>query len=494
MKISIKNKLLMCFTALILVSIIAQNTFNLFFADSLYATYKKQYMEQTFYEIKSAYDGNIDSLVTVIENIEDVHNIQIEISSQEEILYTTYMEQTSITLSDMNNWKNNDSISDEGNEDTSLEEYKLYEGTPQAEIMQRGNNEEILSLTGSFGFEEEIIYVNMMLPIASLENSVNFFTNINAIIGVIIFLVGMLIASTVSKSITKPIEKIEKITYKLSNLEFDEYIIENNTTKEIESLACSINRMSKELSGKIEDLNLANEKLHQDVENQMRLEQMRKEFVANVSHEMKTPLAILQFYCENLKSDISGIDKEYYYDTIIEETKRMDEMVKSMLDISSLEHGLAQIHLEEMDLGKTLKRTVMKLQPLLVKFEIIMNIEHEFIIWGDYRYLEQAIKNYITNAASHTSEGSCIRISLVKEDTFAKVCVYNEGEQIQEEQKERIWESFYKSDQARVRMANTNVGLGLYIVKSIIENHNGTYGVSNIENGVEFSFSIPIVE
>lgn len=496
MKITIKNKLLLCFTALIILSVVVQLIFNLFFADKLYAMYKEQYMERSFYEIEENYSGDVDDIMDVIGDMEDTHNIHLMISSGNEVIYATYMDM--MEEAGHNGLEDNSGVtrlSTEDHYENGVNDPEEYANVPQEREMMVGTNtEEILNLSGSFEYQEETINVTMTLPIASLENSVNFFTNSYAIISLFILVMGVIISSRVARSITKPIEKVEKISYKLSNLEFDEYISEDNATREVDSLARSVNRMSQELKSKIEDLNDANNKLQQDVEYRMRLEQMRKEFVANVSHEMKTPLAVLQFYCENLRSDIEGIDKEYYYETIIEEIRRMDEMVKSMLEISSLENGVSKMEMEEMSLSELVEYTTTKLQPLLTKVQVMIMIEPDIMIQGNFQYLEHAIKNYLTNASSHTSDGECVEVSLVRVGTFARFSVYNDGVLIEPDQLERIWESFYKSDKARVREANTNVGLGLYIVKCIIENHKGSYGVENKENGVEFFFEIPIVE
>lgn len=495
MKITIKNKLLLSFTALILLSLITQLIFNLFFADTLYTMYKKHYMENSFYAIQDTYDGNKDTLIELASDMEDMHNIQLLIESDDEILYGTF-------IAAYEDEFENEDLEDEveSSMDTPRRQ-GLLPNEPNTsanlpngnEMFNGGNAEDMLELSGTFEYEGETIFVNMKLPSASLHNSASFFTNSNAIISIFIFILGVIIASRVAKSITKPIEKVEKISSNLANLEFHEYASEDNATREVDSLARSINSMSKELKYRIDELNKVNEKLQQDVEHQMQLEQMRREFVANVSHEMKTPLAILQFYCENLKSDIAGIDKAYYYDTIIEETNRMDEMVKSMLDISSLENGLSKMNVEELDFSQVAEHTVAKLQPLLLKFKVEIQIEPDLIVNGDSRYLEQAIKNYVTNAVSHTVEEGMIQVVLTLEGGLAKFSVYNEGSAIDEAHIERIWESFYKSDKARVREANTNVGLGLYIVKCIIDNHQGRYGVSNVRNGVEFYFEVPII-
>ncbi len=505
MKITIKNKLLLSFVALILVSLSIQLIFSYFFADKLYTVYKKQYMETGFYEIKEAYDGSIESIEELISDMEETHSIQLIIGNDDTVMYATYM--GTMEFSDIGFDEEVERERENGEERNGERPTDMMSMANQAGIEQEGyvaapkanqtmmpeNSEEILSLAGNFDYDGVTIYVNMTLPVASLQNSASFFTNANAVIAFFVLIFAIFVASRFAKSITKPIMKVEKISSNLANLIFDEYVSEDNATREVDSLARSINQMSKELKSKIDDLNLANEKLQQDVEYQMQIEQMRREFIANVSHEMKTPLAILQFYCENLKSDIEGIDKTYYYDTIIEETNRMNDMVKSMLDISSLENGLSKMHMEEIDFSKVVEHTVTKLEPLLAKFKLVVEIEKNIMIQGDAQYLEQAIKNYITNAVSHTAEEKEIRVRLIKEESFAKITVYNEGESIKESHIERIWESFYKSDQARVREANTNVGLGLYIVKCIVENHSGFYGVQNRDNGVEFEFKIPFI-
>lgn len=481
MKITIRNKLLMYFGLIIVIMGLSQLIFNFCFANSLYTGYKMKYMEDTFYDLQNSYDGTIESIEEVLNDIEDTQSVQIVMYTEEEFIYMTPNEYVpySAPVYTMNQ--------------VQPEIFPMENEPSAAKLREPSEQEEVLNLSGTIEFEDEVIYVKMNIAIASIESSVSFFSNSSLAIAIIMFIVGIFLSIRISRSITKPIEDIEKISYNMSNLQFDECASETSNTKELDSLAHSINRMSQELSSRIEALNLANEKLQKDVDYQIQIEQMRREFVANVSHEMKTPLAILQFYCENLKSDIAGIDKTYYYDTIIEETNRMNEMVKSMLDISSLENGLSKMEFEETDLSVLTLRTVEKLRPMLSAQQVEVDVEDQLIVNGDRCYLEQVLKNYITNAVSHTGEGKQIIIKMNKNNGNARISVYNEGKQIEESQLERIWESFYKSDKSRVRVDHTNVGLGLYIVKCIAENHSGLYGVMNKEDGVEFYLELPLV-
>ncbi len=504
MKLSIKSKLLMSFGILIGLVVFSQVIFNIFFANQWYRQYKMEYMESVFYEIKETYNGDIEYITEIATEMEEAQNIRVLIYCDDEVLYVSqddYFEEDRHPVEEPNLGENDfvfsetDSV-EEQEVGSSGRPNRIEEGGLFAKafpIRFGGQSEDDLNLSGEFEYEDSTILIIMSLPIASIESSVSFFTNSNIVIACLVLVFGMVITMIVAQSITKPIREIEKTSCKLANLEFGESASETSNIKEIASLGRSINLMSRELCAQMEELNLMNERLQQDVDYQKQMEQMRREFIANVSHEMKTPLAILQFYCANLKSDIEGLDKEYYYDTIIEETQRMDEMVKSLLDISFLENGLSKMDFEEIDFSEVAEHTVEKLEPLLKDYQLETEIEQGLKVSGDSKFLEQAMKNYITNAASHTDIGKKIRVSMKKDEETAMFSVYNEGSYIEDKQMERIWESFYKSDESRVRTINTNVGLGLYIVKSIMENHNGTYGVENKSYGVEFRFAVPLL-
>lgn len=503
MKLSIKSKLLISFGILIGLMVFSQVIFNIFFADQWYKQYKMDYMESVFYEIKETYNGDVEYITEVANEMEESQSIRMIVFCDDEVLYVTQdgyfaedrhsVEESDLGEGDFVFSETNLGEEQEGDFTGRLEQTEkgiLAAGFPMG---GNGQTADALNLSGQFEYEDADILIIMSLPIASIESSVRFFTNSNMVIACVVLLFGVFIAIIVAQSITKPIREIEKTSCKLANLEFGESASETSNIKEIASLGRSINRMSRELCAQMEELNLMNGRLQQDVDYQKQMEQMRKEFIANVSHEMKTPLAILQFYSANLKSDIEGLDKEYYYDTIIEETQRMDEMVKSLLDISFLENGLSKMDFEEMDFSEVAEHTVEKLEPLLKEYQLEIEIDQGLKVSGDSKFLEQAMKNYITNAASHTDIGKKIRISLKKDEDMVLFSVYNEGSYIEEKQMERIWESFYKLDESRVRTDNTNVGLGLHIVKSIMENHDGTYGVENKSFGVEFRFALSLL-
>ena len=352
--------------------------------------------------------------------------------------------------------------------------------------------DEMLLLLGKFSYDGSERYVSLWSSVESIDSSIQMFTGISAVIACAVLIIGLLIAYFVAKSMTRPIKNIENVSKKIAELDFEERADENVRTPELLSLAQSVNSMSEHLQLTIDNLKLANSKLSADIDNQKRIEKMRREFIANVSHEMKTPLCLLQMYSENLKNNIDGIDKDYYCQTIVEETARLDEMVKSMLDISSIENGLSALKFDEINLSELCKYTISKMSIMFEAMNFSYEIADNITVLGDDHYLEQAIKNYLTNAASYTENGKKINVTLKADDGNAVFTVFNEGSRIDEEKLPYIWDSFYKTDEARVRKDSVHAGLGLYIVKTVIDKLGGSCNVKNEDDGVSFSFSLPI--
>ena len=479
MKITIRNKLLAGFIGLIIMIVISQLVFNLFFAKVYYTNEKEKAMATAFTDFKTNYDGTIESIINSANKYEDHHNIIIHIFSGEEHLY---------------NSEENFPFSKDPKRNSLAKglENAVYLENPRVNTRNNDQQRSFMSLFGKFDFESEEIFVSMSLPTASIDSSVAIFTKSSTMILSVFLFVGIIVSFIIAKSITKPIEDIEKITLKLSKLDFSDKTDETVKTKEIASLASNINIMSSQLEGSISSLNQANKKLKKDVDYQKQIEQMRREFVANVSHEMKTPLALLQLYSENLKNNIENIDRDYYCETIIEETEYLNKMVKSMLDISAIESGVSRLLIEEFNLSQLCTSFVDKMRPMLEPFKVNLVINEEVNINADPKLIEQVMRNYLTNAITHTAKGDEIKIELSRINNKAIFSVYNQGEQITKEHQENIWNSFYKSDKARVRTTTGNVGLGLYIVKTIIEKHSGNYYVENKDNGVSFSFALEL--
>jgi signal transduction histidine kinase len=284
-----------------------------------------------------------------------------------------------------------------------------------------------------------------------------------------------------ARNFSRPIQNITEVARNVALMNFKVRAEENLSTTELRDLSYSINLMADNLKKLISDLQTSNEKLQADFDKQIRLDKMRREFVANVSHELKSPLHLLLMYTENLKNNVDNIDKDYYCNTIIEETNRLNDMVKSLLDLSAIENGLEKMRKETLNLSELSENVISKSNLLFQKATVSASIEKDIFVEGDSRYMEQVIKNYFANAVAHTPENGRILITLMQKENDAIFSVFNEGSTIAEEDILHIWESFYKTDKARTREDETHVGLGLYIVKSIMQAHGGDYGVKNID-------------
>ncbi|MPN14713.1 Sensor histidine kinase ResE [bioreactor metagenome] len=165
-----------------------------------------------------------------------------------------------------------------------------------------------------------------------------------------------------------------------------------------------------------------------------------------------------------------------------------------LLDISSIENGLSKIQMEPIDFSSLVESIINKTEILFENYHLETAIKKNIQVSGNAEYLEQAIKNYISNALSHTDAGKTITIRLHSENNDAVFTVCNEGAHIQNDDLAHIWDSFYRSDKSRTRQEEVHAGLGLYIVKTVIEAHKGTYGAKNMENSVEFYFKIQIIK
>lgn len=513
MKMTIKSQLLITCISLTFAIIIAQNIFNRFFLEDYYINYQSTSMSEAFLEIKNSYDGTIETLESTAQTFENRHNLQILIFQEDSVVYMSqneYLEQKPpnnrynsgdfqinraiIGNFDMRMLMNptfGDNFYTEFSEEATIEFFNKTYDKSNNRNDNRNDDKNMLRLMGKFYHNDEEFFVAITLPMESIRNSVAVFFKTSSTISIVVLIFAVIVSILIGNRLTKPIKQIEETAYNLSKLDFSVEIDENINTIELHSLSKSINNMSRQLKDVIFELNQANEILQKDVDNQKKLELMRREFVANVSHEMKTPLTLLQMYSENLKNNVDNVDKEYYCNTIIEETEYLHKMVKSMLDISAIESGINALNYTEINISDLISQLIDRMLPLMSEIELDLNVGQDIIIHGDIHYLEQAMKNYITNALSHTDSGAIIKINLATDEHHFIYSVYNEGQQISEHDLEHLWESFYKSDKARVRTIEGNSGLGLHIVKTVVEKHNGVCWVENKNDGVVFFIKIP---
>ncbi|WP_346962083.1 HAMP domain-containing sensor histidine kinase [Clostridium sp.] len=294
-----------------------------------------------------------------------------------------------------------------------------------------------------------------------------------------------------SKLITKPLRKINKVATKMSNLDFSDKC--NIVSKdEIGNLGDTLNFLGENLDSSLNSLKDINRKLQSDIDRERKIENMRKEFIADVSHELKTPITLIKGYAEGIKDGVfleGNMDSSL--NVIIEESDKMNNLVRDMLQISSLESGKVILNKELFFIDNLVKNVVKKLYHSIdnKNVKIDMNL-YEKQIYGDVFKIEQVITNFLTNAIRHTPCEGSIFVEMYPKGNMTQISFENTGELINEEEVDKIWDKFYKIDKSRNRK-DGGTGLGLSIVKNIVDLHGGQYGVKNTEIGVKFYVILP---
>jgi signal transduction histidine kinase len=294
-----------------------------------------------------------------------------------------------------------------------------------------------------------------------------------------------------SKMIAKPLIQINDAAVKMANLDFSE-TCDSTSTDEIGSLANSLNTLSKNLSRSMTDLQATNEKLKVEIEKERNLEKMRKDFISSASHELKTPLGIMKGFTEGLKDGIDEQKKEYYLDVILDEIEKMDVLVLDMLELSKLESKAYQLDKVNFSMKLLIEDVAYRFFQQIQKKGL--QIDHnydctEYWGFGDVQRIEQVVVNLFSNAIRHTPEKGSIHIYIRAKVEKIEIAIENQGYPIPEDKMDRIWDRFYRIDEARERQSG-GTGLGLAIVKNILELHGSEYGVRNTDFGVEFFFTV----
>jgi len=330
------------------------------------------------------------------------------------------------------------------------------------------------------------------IPVTPIKESVRISNKILILIALIMIFISAIMASFVSRKITDPIIKLNKITKKLAKLDFSEKYDVTDTDDEINTLGKNINEMSDKLEATIGQLRKNNNELERDIEQKSKIDEMRKQFISDVSHELKTPIGLIQGYAEGLLENVNDDpeSRKFYAEVIIDEAKKMDNMVKKLLELMKLEYEERKFNDEKFDLNKLIKEEIKRETVLIDEKKITIEYKpKKTMVFADQEYIQQVVSNYLTNAIKNCQEKygeKKISITLKKrENNKIRLFVFNTGNQIPEDKIDMIWGRFYKVDESRNR-ENGGTGIGLALVRAIMNNYNNKYGVKNLENGGEF--------
>lgn len=376
----------------------------------------------------------------------------------------------------------------------SQQNAEILESTDAYQMLQAKdpwNETEYLVMWGNFEDGSQFL---MRSPLESMRESAAISNRFLIYIGSVLILAAGALVWYFSKKLTDPIRELANLSDKMANLDFEAKYTSGGKN-EIGELGANFNRMSSRLESTISELKKANNSLLKDIEQKEKMEEMRNEFLENVSHELKTPIALIQGYAEGLKDGVNddAESRDFYCDVIMDEAMKMNQMVKNLLTLNQLEFGDEDISFERFDLAALIRGVLQSMEILAQQDElkIIFRQESPVYVWADEFKTEQVVRNYVSNAFHHASGDKVIEVKIQREGKKARTSVFNTGTPIPEEDLKHIWEKFYKVDKAHTREYGGN-GIGLSIVKAIMESFHQEYGVKNYDNGVEFWFELDV--
>ena len=517
MKNSIRFKITFTLTIMIVLTIFVTWFINRTFLSDYYVYTKIKNLDTAYQEIKSIYnksedDENLSEADTIsMEQLASKYSVDIYvINSLRGFIYPTsigereYIQMLAMQAEYLARYLNPDVTNRKIIKQTNnYRIIRLYDKQKEANYIDMvglyrtsfpelaGQSDSGINEYESEDFKDFSIIL-LRSNFESIEEGVAIANDFLAYIGVLAVIIGSIAMLIISKRFTKPILELSGIAKRISDLDFEvKYKVE--TKDEIGELGKSINSLSDKLESTITELKQANNELLTDIQKKTEIDEMRKEFLSNVSHELKTPISLIQGYAEGLKENINEDpeSRDFYCEVIIDEADKMNTMVKKLLNLNEIEFGNNQINFVRFDIV-TLIRSVLSASEILFRQkEVILHFDQSepVYVWADEYMVEQVVTNYINNALNHVSGQKIIEIKLIPRDGRVRVAIFNTGDNIPEEDLDKIWIKFYKVDKARTREYGGN-GIGLSIVKAIMNSLNQEFGVINRPVGVEFWFEL----
>lgn len=469
---------------LIIVFLIIVNSFIL---ESFYLYNKINSLERVYKQINefTSQVYNIAEFQEQLEKISINNNFDIIVKTNDNItIYSTTKDYIGIL-------KEFGRLMPYNNKDYYVEENEKYN---IKSVQDTTTSINYILLTGKLD-NGYALYIRMSIP--SIRESVKISNRFLYTIAIFVVLIGGVVVSYVSRRFTKPIKELNDIAKKMSNLDFSHKYKETNEGDEIDELGRSINSLSTKLETTITQLKTTNRELERDIEQKSRIEDMRNTFISDVSHELKTPIALIQGYSEGLLENVNTDEesRKFYAEVILDESNKMDKLVKQLLELMKIENEMRVFDNKQFNIVE-LEKEILRKTDVMIKekeAEVIFNSEEKINVIADSFYIDQVITNYVTNAIKHVQEVNGEKhISIENEvkDKVIRIKIFNTGKQIDEENLDRIWKRFYKGDESRNR-EDGGTGIGLALVRAIMNNYGNDFGVINKENGVEFYLELP---
>ena len=486
---TVRGKLFLTLCVVVASIIIFLILVNKFVLEKYYQYMKSNALKSVYNQINSYYNGDIqiDDINDELDKISVSNNFDIIIKNDQNIVvYLSNKDFLSNIRRIIDFWGIN-----------KKQEYQVIEESENIDIMNIRDTDTRMNYILLTGKLDNGYGVYIRLPLSSIQESVRISNRFLYLIAGIVIIVGGIAITYISKQFSNPISEINQIAKKMSNLDFShKYVVTDDD--EINELGQSINTMSNKLEGTINQLRKTNIELERDIERKSKIDEMRKSFISDVSHELKTPIALIQGYSEGLLENVNTDEesRKFYAEVILDESNKMDKLVKQLLELTKLEYEQREFNNVEFNIVELEKEIVRTSKVMIEEKNVEVKFEtDDFInVYADDFYISQIITNYLTNAIKHVKEidgEKYIKITNEIIDDKVRVTVFNTGENISEENLTRIWNRFFKADEARNR-EDGGTGIGLSIVRAIMNNYGKDFGVINKNNGVVFYFELDL--
>jgi len=369
-----------------------------------------------------------------------------------------------------------------------FEKYKLDENNEGNRIIDRRGMYHLeywkLLPTGQF--------ITFRISLDSIQSTVGIVNEFYIYEGIAIFIGSLFFVYIFSLHITRPIIALNSIIRRMVNMDFS-YRANIKSGDELEELGDNMNFLSSELEKNIGELKLSNMKLKDEVEKRKKIDELRKEFIASVTHEIKTPITVINTHAEMLLYDLveNTDERKEYLKTIMSEGSDISTLLNELIKLIKLEEKIVDIKIEKLDLFNLIEEESSKYKIDLVGKEVnlILNLEKNLIALGDEFKIRQVVNNLLSNGVSYVDNGGELKVNLETVEDKARVEIINTGSFIPEDKIENIWKAFYRVEESRNKKYG-GTGLGLTIVSGILERHRSKFGVENIDNGVKFWFTL----
>ncbi len=461
--------LAVCITALLLLNLLFNNVAFL----DMYEREQRTVLTDA-YTVAAEAIAKRQNPATVLSRYHTDHNMSIMIWSAHQVLYTTDPRSASLL------WSAQLPPVEDG----------TYTVTKRSDADHATGNSLIL-----YGKINEGIYITLQLPLGDMKDTVAIANRSLWWITLVTVALSLVIALVLARVFTRPVRRLSGMATRMAAMDFsDRYT--SGGQDELADLGHSLNTVSETMEQSLSELKTANLRLQNDVERSSKQNEARTRFIRNVSHELKTPIALIQTYAEGLHENIaaSPADRDYYCTVIEDEAQKLSQLLAKLTTLMQLESGSEELTIEHFDLSLLIERLLKRHAPLFEQRGAVLPAppSEPCFVWGDALLIEQVLTNYLTNALHHVSENGRIEFRLSGASPSAvRVAVYNTGDPIPEDDLPHIWESFYKIDKARTR-AYGGTGIGLSVVAAILQAHGAPYGVHNCEDGVEFYMELPL--